>query len=147
MKKIIILVVVILILGFFWFKGQNTVAPAPVNINTEGTLTTTPIPPVPVVPATVPSTTVKAFTVIGSNFIFTPNTITVNKGDTVKITFQSASGFHDLKLDEFNVATKQLKAGESETVQFVADKVGSFEYYCSVGNHRAMGMKGTLTVK
>jgi nitrite reductase (NO-forming) len=138
MKKIIVLVIVILFVGFFWFKGQDTIAPTPVP--TEGTLTTAPAP-------VVPTTAVKEFTVIGSNFTFTPNTIEVKPGDTVKITFQSATGFHDLTLDEFAVATKQLKAGESETVQFVADKTGSFEYYCSVGNHRAMGMKGTLTVK
>ncbi|MFH1170651.1 MAG: cupredoxin domain-containing protein [Candidatus Vogelbacteria bacterium] len=143
MKKIIILVVAILILGFFWFKGKDTVAPAsPLGgpAPAEGTLTTLPAPSDTTVVA-------KEFTVLGSNFTFTPNTIEVKQGDTVKITFQSASGFHDLTLDEFRVATKQLKAGESETVQFVADKVGSFEYYCSVGNHRAMGMKGTLTVK
>ena len=140
MKKIIVLIVVILIVGFFWFKGKDTIAPTPTDVTIEGTLTTAPAP-------AAPTTTVKEFTVIGSNFTFTPNTITVNKGDTVKITFQAVSGFHDLTLDEFAVATKQLQAGESETIQFVADKTGSFEYYCSVGNHRAMGMKGMLTVK
>ncbi len=72
--------------------------------------------------------------------------MSVKKGDTVKITFVNSSGLHDLKIDEFNVATKQLAAGKEETVTFVASKTGTFEYYCSVGNHRAMGMKGTLTV-
>ena len=67
-------------------------------------------------------------------------------GDTVRITFKNADGLHNLKLDDFQVATKQIKAGESETVEFVADKAGAFEYYCSIGNHRAMGMKGTLNV-
>lgn len=88
----------------------------------------------------------KTFVVTGDNFKFMPSTMTVKKGDTVKIVFKNANGFHDLKLDEFNVATAQLKAGAEETVTFVATKTGSFEYYCSVGNHRAMGMKGTLTV-
>jgi uncharacterized cupredoxin-like copper-binding protein len=32
-------------------------------------------------------------------------------------------------------------------VQFVADKTGTFEFYCSVGNHRQMGMVGTLVVQ
>jgi plastocyanin len=29
----------------------------------------------------------------------------------------------------------------------VADKNGSYEYYCSVGNHRASGMVGVITVE
>jgi nitrosocyanin len=88
----------------------------------------------------------KEFIVTGGNFSFTPNTLEVKKGDTVKITFQNKEGFHDWVIDEFQVRTKQINADEEETIQFVADKVGSFEYYCSVGKHRQMGMKGTLTV-
>jgi plastocyanin len=91
-------------------------------------------------------TAVKEFTVTGANFSFTPSTMTVKKGDTVKITFVNSGGFHDLKIDEFAVATKKLSSGAQEVVEFVADKAGTFEYYCSVGDHRAMGMKGTLTV-
>lgn len=88
----------------------------------------------------------KEFTVSGGNFAFTPNSMTVKKGDTVRVTFKNLEGFHDFKIDEFNVATKQIKGGSEETVEFVADKTGTFEYYCSVGQHRAMGMKGTLTI-
>ncbi len=89
---------------------------------------------------------VKEFTVTGSPFKFEPANMTVNKGDTVKITFKNEEGFHDLVIDEFDARTKQIAAGQEETIEFVADQAGSFEYYCSVGNHRAMGMKGTLTV-
>jgi nitrosocyanin len=90
---------------------------------------------------------VKEFTVEGKNFSFSPSTLTVNKGDTVKITFKNSGGMHDFVLDEFNVKTKPIESGASETVSFTADKAGTFNYYCSVGNHRAMGMQGTLTVK
>jgi plastocyanin len=89
---------------------------------------------------------VKTFVVEGGNFFFSPNTMTVKKGDTVRITFKNTGGFHDFVLDEFDVATKQANAPAEETVEFVADKAGSFEYYCSVGKHRENGMKGTLTV-
>lgn len=88
----------------------------------------------------------KEFTVTGQNYSFTPSTLTVQKGDRVKITFKNAGGFHDLKIGEFNVATPQIQGDKEASIEFVADKVGSFEYYCSVGSHRAMGMKGTLTV-
>jgi plastocyanin len=92
--------------------------------------------------------TVKVITVEGSNFKFLPATITVNKGDTVKITFKNTGGFHDFVIDEFEGAkTKQIGANSEETIQFVADKAGTFEYYCSVGNHRGMGMVGKLIVQ
>ena len=89
----------------------------------------------------------KEFTVSGQNFSFTPKAITVKKGDRVKITFNNADGFHDFKIDEFGVATKQSKSPYQEVLEFTADKSGSFEYYCSVGSHRAMGMRGTFKVE
>lgn len=90
---------------------------------------------------------VKEVSVAGSPFKFDPATITVKKGDTVRIKFTNVAGMHDWVIDEFNARTKVLtQADATETIEFVADKAGSFEYYCSVGNHRAMGMKGTLVV-
>ncbi len=96
---------------------------------------------------TVDTQEVKTFTVQGSNFAFAPSTITVKKGDKVKIIFENTGGFHDLKIDEFSVATKRIQGEQKEVVEFIADKEGSFEYYCSVGTHRQMGMKGTLIVQ
>ena len=94
-----------------------------------------------------PAGPVKTFTVTGSNFKFTPATLSVNKGDTVKITFNNSGGSHDFVIDEFNVQAPVIQSGASETVQFVASKTGSFDYYCSVDGHRSMGMQGVLTVK
>ena len=91
--------------------------------------------------------TVREVRVEGSPFKFAPNVIRVKKGDTVRVTFVNTEGFHDFVLDEFGVKTKQLQAGGQETVEFVANKVGTFEYYCSVGNHRAQGMVGSLIVE
>jgi plastocyanin len=91
--------------------------------------------------------TVKEFTVTGKSFSFTPNELKVKKGDTVKITFKNNGGFHDWVIDEFNARTKQIGDGEIDTVEFTADKAGTFEFYCSVGNHRQMGMVGNLIVE
>ncbi len=90
---------------------------------------------------------VKTFIVKGGGFYFDPSTIEVNEGDTVRIVFENSGGTHDWVIDEFNARTKVLSAGQSETIEFFANKKGSFEYYCSVGTHRQMGMKGTLIVK
>ncbi len=91
--------------------------------------------------------TTKTVTVKGGNFFFTPSVIKVKKGDTVKVTFDNVGGTHDFKIDAFKASTKKIGSGATETISFVASKTGSFEYYCSVGNHRGMGMKGTLIVE
>lgn len=94
-----------------------------------------------------PTTQEKTFTVEGGEFYFKPNTITVNKGDKVKIIFNNVEGFHDFLIDEIAGAkTKRIQGGQTDTIEFTVDKTGSFEYYCSVGSHRQMGMKGTLIV-
>lgn len=93
------------------------------------------------------STTEKTFNLTGGNFYFTPNKLTVNKGDKVTIIFTSNGGIHDFVIDEFNAKTDIVNTGKSATVSFVADKTGTFQFYCSVGQHRQLGMVGTLTVQ
>ncbi|MEN9582410.1 MAG: hypothetical protein RL641_364 [Candidatus Parcubacteria bacterium] len=118
----------------------NITTDANVTTGATGTVATT-------TTATTTTANVKSFTVDASNFKFAPTTMTVNKGDTVRITLTNGQGNHDFKIDSFNVHTKLLTTGGTDTVEFIADKAGSFEYYCTVGSHRAMGMKGTLIVK
>ena len=89
----------------------------------------------------------KEFTIEASPYKFSVTEIRVKKGDTVRILVKTMKGSHDLVIDEFELATSQLAEGEEEEVEFVADRVGTFEYYCSVGNHRAMGMVGKLIVE
>ena len=73
--------------------------------------------------------------------------ITVKEGDRVHIEFKSTGGFHDWSLDEFDAATQKVSEGESSSVDFIATSTGTFQYYCSVGNHRDQGMKGNLIVE
>jgi len=103
--------------------------------------------PAPVDEAPNPNPAAKVFNLTGRMFAFSQTEIRVNKGDTVTINFSSTEGFHDWTVDEFNARTKQVNTGEPASVTFTADKTGTFEYYCSVGQHRAMGMKGNLIVK
>ena len=90
---------------------------------------------------------IKEFTVTGSNFKFSQPEIRVKEGDVVRITFKNESGHHDFVIDEFNVATEQTNGPTEEIVTFVADKTGTFEYYCSVLGHKQLGMKGKLIVE
>jgi len=85
--------------------------------------------------------------ITGKNFEFSQKEIRVKKGDRVRINFTSTDGFHDWVVDEFNAVTTRVSTGDSTFVEFVADTAGTFEYYCSVGNHRSLGMKGSLIVE
>ncbi len=89
----------------------------------------------------------KVFNISGTNFAFDVKEIKVKKGDTVVINFTSADGFHDVVIDEFKAKTEQVKTGGVTKTTFVADKIGTFEYYCSVGKHRMNGMVGKLIVE
>lgn len=91
---------------------------------------------------------VKEFTVDSFEMGFSLKTITVKKGDTVKITLTNSGKYtHDWVVDEFSARTKVIKNGETDSITFVADKTGSFEYYCSVMTHRQQGMVGKLIVE
>ena len=94
---------------------------------------------------------VKEFTVHESNFKITDvsgatvSQIKVNKGDTVKINVVVDSGTHDLYIDGYNQATAASSTG-TQTLQFVANKAGTFDFYCRVDGHKALGMLGQLVV-
>lgn len=159
MKGFAVLLAALVVLGggYYWYTSQQ---PAATDVNVtvdqmDDTVDMDHSAPTSTATSTATATAatgtqngaVKEFTVTGKNFAFAPAAMTVNKGDRVRITFVNDSGTHDLVIDEFNARTKIIQGGAQETIEFVADKTGSFEYYCSVGQHREMGMKGTLTVK
>lgn len=79
-------------------------------------------------------------------FYYKPNMLTVKKGEKVKIMFTAIDMMHDFVIDELQVKMPVVKSGNTGSVEFTADKVGTFEYYCSVGKHRANGQVGKLIV-
>ena len=90
--------------------------------------------------------TVKEFNMEAYLFGFEPSTIEVNEGDTVRITIKSRDVEHGIGIPEFKVNKKIGK--EPVTVEFVADKKGSYPFICSVfcgEGHKEM--KGMLIVK
>ena len=89
----------------------------------------------------------REFRIEASNFKFSPAEIKVKKGELVRITVVNIGDTHDFQLDEFAVSSRILQAGELEIIEFSADTSGGFEFYCSIINHRALGMKGKLIVE
>jgi len=93
------------------------------------------------------ATTQKTFNIIGGNFYFVPNKITVNAGDQVTLVLTNAGGVHDIAIDELGVKTPVIRTANTATVQFTASKKGSFIYYCDVPGHSQKGMWGALIVQ
>lgn len=148
-KKILwVILFIVIIAGVWWFfKGNEAIAPEQSSNNAtttnESADTGEPVDD----PDLLSDTIFQEFNIKGSNFKFSQDEIKVKEGDKVRITFTNEVGMHDLRIDGYGWGTKVLKAGESETFEFVADQKGTFEYYCSVGSHRAMGMKGNFIVE
>lgn len=147
MKSIIVLIILaVLGGGYYWYSSMS----APTVGTEDDSITNT--SGMPIIPNS-PSDTVVDETIVVKEFNFTnegmkfdTTSFSVKKGDRVKVTYTNGGGTHDLRIDGYSVGTKVLQKDASESFEFVADKAGSFEFYCSVGNHRAMGMKGTFTV-
>lgn len=89
----------------------------------------------------------KTFAITARNWVFEPSTITVKKGDLVRLQIKSVDVDHGFALTAFNI-NRQLKPGKTETIEFTADKAGSFSFFCSVfcGSGHG-GMRGTLIVE
>lgn len=50
---------------------------------------------------------------------------------------------HNLNIDEFNVHSKDLTFFQTDTITFLADKKGTFDYYCTIHPE----MKGEIIVE
>lgn len=88
----------------------------------------------------------RSIDLIGLDFRFTPDTINVVEGETVLINFTNPDVVpHLIDLPDFTQHIALPPGGEF-TLEFVADKTGSFPFVCSVPGHEEAGMIGLLIV-
>jgi heme/copper-type cytochrome/quinol oxidase subunit 2 len=91
---------------------------------------------------------VKTVDVTASRFQFDPAIITVTEGDRVRLRLHSMDRDHAFAIKAFRVKALIPRAGEAITVEFVADRAGSFDFtcaeYCGTGHAR---MKGRMIVE
>lgn len=85
--------------------------------------------------------------VTARKYEFSPNEITVKRGDHIKLIITALDRSHGFKLEAFHVDQK-LSEGEPATVEFTADQTGTFlfecSHFCGLGHQK---MKGRLTVE
>jgi cytochrome c oxidase subunit 2 len=85
--------------------------------------------------------------VTAKKYQFDPNLITVKKGEHVRLIITALDRDHGFKLEAFDINQK-LKKGDPATIEFTADKAGTFPFQCSdfcgLGHRK---MKGKLVVQ
>lgn len=73
--------------------------------------------------------------------------IEARMGQTVKITYINEGALdHNFVLSDFGVE-ETVKPGETQTIEFTANREGDFKFVCNIPGHLEAGMVGTLTVK
>ena len=97
--------------------------------------------------AQTPPSTYHEFKMIAKNWEFDPSVITVKKGEKVRLFITALDHDHGIKIPAYDI-DQMLPKGSTATIEFTADKAGTFEFKCSVycgKGHRRM--KGQLVVE
>ncbi|HEX9804133.1 MAG TPA: cupredoxin domain-containing protein [Candidatus Dojkabacteria bacterium] len=89
------------------------------------------------------------YTIEMSDHKFSITEIKASPGDSITIELKGGQGIHDFVLDEFSVTSRLLSSGDSQiiTIDIPSNASGEYEFYCSVSNHRQLGMVGTLIIE
>jgi len=94
-----------------------------------------------------PGAEVKEFKITAKQFSFVPETIEVNKGDRIRLLVTSVDVPHGISIPEYGI-NERLDPGKEVTIEFTADKEGTFTTFCSVfcgSGHSSM--KGKIIVR
>ena len=89
----------------------------------------------------------REITLTARNYRFSPARIEVGQDDLVKLTVQSEDNAYSLTIDEYRVS-RRVPAGGSTTLEFRADRAGTFAFYSNLTNDaRHAQMRGELIVR
>ena len=89
----------------------------------------------------------RELTVVARDYRFIPARIEVLQDDLVKLTVQSEDVAYSLTIDEYRLS-KRIPAGGVTTIEFRADRPGTFRFYSNLTSDSAhAGMEGRLIVK
>jgi len=89
----------------------------------------------------------RQFTLKARKFQFEPEVVDVRRNDVVRIIITSVDIDHSFTIDAYRIQ-KRIPAGGSVTVEFRADEVGRFPFYCSMRiDPGCADMSGELIVR
>ena len=93
------------------------------------------------------SAAARTVTLTASNFAFTPNVITVKKGEKVNLNLVSESGIHGIGIPGLGIS-QRMEVGADVSIALPTDTAGTFDFKCNVpcgSGHREM--KGTIVIE
>ena len=89
----------------------------------------------------------REFTVVARDYRFVPARIEVLQDDLVKLTVQSEDVAYSLTIDEYRLS-KRIPAGGATTIEFRADRPGTFPFYSNMtSDSRHADMRGELVIR
>lgn len=94
----------------------------------------------------------REITINASDVKLEPAEITVTAGEVVHVTVTTSARPHNVESElesaavETQLVDTNLQPGETRTVDYTFERVGSRVMYCPVGSHRRNGMEGTVAV-
>ena len=99
------------------------------------------------VPAQAPSPGPVEIQITAKKYEFSPSTVHVKQGDHVKLIITSEDRDHGIQIEAYQIKEK-LPKDKPVTIEFTADKTGTFPFKCSVFCGMGHGkMKGELIVE
>jgi cytochrome c oxidase subunit II len=88
----------------------------------------------------------KTFTIVAKKYTFSPARIEVMQNDLVKIEFRTDDIPHSWTVDAYRIS-KRANPGQPVTIEFRADKAGTFPFYCNLKiDDGCKAMRGELVV-
>lgn len=138
------LILIIISIGFFYFNSYESQSQGEAILIDEivAEVETTPEPEQK--PESIPE--VKEFIITAKRFDFTPETITVNQGDKVRLIVTSIDVTHGFLISEYGV-NERLAPEKTKIIEFTADKKGEFPIICNVAcGSGHSNMRGKLIV-
>lgn len=90
---------------------------------------------------------VKEFSIVAQRWSFIPSEIRVKEGDFVRLKIKSIDVLHGIAIPDYGIS-ENLSPGKETVIEFLADKKGTFDFFCSAycgAGHS--GMTGKLVVE
>jgi heme/copper-type cytochrome/quinol oxidase subunit 2 len=87
------------------------------------------------------------FTIVARDFQFSPNRVEVDQDDLVKVIVRSEDRAYGFAIDQYRIV-RRVPPGGTTTVEFRADRAGTFRFYSHLTGEPGHGqMQGNLVVQ
>ena len=98
-------------------------------------------------PPVASTTNARIIQVTSENWKFTPNVITVKKGEKVQLQVTGISGIHGFAVPGLNI-NQRVEPGQTVTIDLPTDAAGTYQFFCSIPcgpGHK--DMKGQIVIE